>query len=168
MDESVTPPNIPEPKKRRNGGGNNGGGTPLGHCAPIPAPHEVVVDAVVELSAGMTDQDVAMKHDLRIADVRRIQTLVGLSPQEYFNAIANRMEPVLGDVVHALGLKAKDVINGTQDASMKDLAIAVGVLTKNLSELRGNAKPASVHQTNIQINNLSRDEARKLLLGNTS
>lgn len=155
------------PKQQR--GGNRGGGSPAGHSNfPIKAPAEVIVDTVIELSAGMPPGEAALKHSLAVSEVRKIQSLVGLAPQEYFDAIGSRMEPVLDQLNQAMEKKMKDVLAGRDEASVKDLAIAVDIYRKNLSEIRGTARPANVHQTNIQINNLSRDEALKLLKGNNS
>lgn len=166
MSEEVPPPKSAEYSRPRSGG-NRGGGRPIGLMQPIQAPTEVIVDSVVELTAGIPPKKVAEKHSIPVNDVRRLQTLVGLTPQQYFDAIGNRLEPVLDDLIQLLHKKTKDALKGEGMDTLQQVAVSLGIVQTHLSGIRGQAKPTSVHQTNIQINNLSRADAMKFLNGNT-
>lgn len=164
----IPPPAGSSIPRKHKSGGNWGGGRPKGQLDPIPAPTEVIVDSVVELNSGLPVKEVAEKHELRVEDVRRIQTLTGLTPQQYFDAMGDRIQPVLDDVLQLIHQKTKDVLAGNDVATLNQAAVTFGILRDHLADIRGQSRPTQLHQTNIQINNLSRDEARKLILGNQS
>lgn len=106
---------------------------------------------------------VPMGQALRLANLPesadyKIRKLVDISPAEFADRLADRMENILEKLTKRLEAE-------TDDISTRDLTIQVAILTDKLSNLRGQKAPTSVHNTQIIINGQTREGALAMLTG---
>jgi hypothetical protein len=89
-----------------------------------------------------------------------LKKAVGCSPEEFRDLLGSRLEQVVAQAVSTLETRIADM-------SGRDLALTFGILNDHLLKTRGfsGAGSLTVHQTNVQINGLSRSDALAALTG---
>ena len=88
----------------------------------------------------------------------RLAVRCGLDPADFRAKLATKVEEIATDLAHSI---AESVKAGTLEP--RDQLIGFGIMVDKHEALTGSKASPILHQTNIQINGMSRDDALKAL-----
>ncbi len=133
---------IRMPDGRQNNGGNHGGGGPVGYTSkPLKASKQDIIEASAQLIEGSKPQEVAKALDLPVAEVRRIESLTHMIPEEYFQKVSTKLQARAEKLLdHMEVAMEQEVERGT--AKVKDTAIAYGIFNDQLMKIEARGKPS--------------------------
>lgn len=135
----------------------NGRNSPETGRKPSPIPLDTAVEAAaLSIVENQGRSLLAENCGLSVGDARKIRAITGLTPAEFNERVAAKIDTLLDAYLDRLN-------NEFDDVPLTHLSISFGILNDHRMRLRGLSTPQASHVTNIQINGVDRGSALALL-----